>query len=96
MAIDANARISQGEKIVFQLDLGFYPTDLGICSIKCFTVDLGTLATFDGTDPKVGRVKPKVRNTIFSPVYILAKPFNRRYANQIVRTTNTLFNAPRG
>ena len=27
-----------------------------------FTVDLGTLNTFDGTDPKVDSVKPKVRN----------------------------------
>ena len=52
-------------------DHGFYPTDFGICSIKCFTIHLGTLTTFDGTDPKVDRVKPKVRNTICSPVYIL-------------------------
>ena len=48
-------------------DLGFYPINLGICSIKCFTVVLGTLNTFDGTDPKVDRLKPKVRNTIFFP-----------------------------
>ena len=30
-------------------------------------VVLGTLNTFDGTDPKVDKVKPKVRNKIFSP-----------------------------
>ena len=28
-----------------------------------------TLNTFDGTDPKVDRLKPKVRNTIFFPVH---------------------------
>ena len=27
-----------------------------------------TLNTFDGTDPKVDRLKPKVQNTIFFPV----------------------------
>ena len=47
--------------------LWFYPIDLGICSIKCFTVDLGTLNTFDGTEPKVDSVKPKVRKRDFFP-----------------------------
>ena len=36
-------------------DLGFYPIDLGLGSVpsNVFTVVLGTLNTFDGTDPKV-------------------------------------------
>ena len=29
-----------------------------------------SLNTFDGTDPKVDWLKPKVRNTIFSPVTV--------------------------
>ena len=39
--------------------LGFI---LGSVSSNVFTVDLGTLntCTFDGTDPKVDSVKPKV------------------------------------
>ena len=69
-------------------DLGFYPVDLGICSIKRihlgFTLlTLGSVPsnvrlmeqsprstkvnTFDGTDHKVDRVKPKVWNRIFFP-----------------------------
>ena len=31
-----------------------------------------TVNTFDGTDPKADRIKPKVRNTIFSPCDIRA------------------------
>ena len=37
---------------------------LGSVPSNVFTVDLGT---FDGTDPKVDSVKPKVQNTIFFP-----------------------------
>ena len=48
-------------------DLGFYPIDLGICSSNVFKVPKTTMNTFDGTDPKVDRIKPKVRNTIFFP-----------------------------
>ena len=48
---------------------------MGSVPSNVFTVVLGTLNTFDGTDPKVDRVKPsliysiatKVRNTIFFP-----------------------------
>ena len=71
--------------------LGFILSTLG--SVP-FTFDLGTLNTFHGTDPKVDRVKLKVRNMIFSPVYILAIPFNGRYANNIIRTINILLNTP--
>ena len=38
---------------------------MGSVPSNVFTVVLGTLNTFDGTDSKVDRVKPKVRNTIF-------------------------------
>ena len=56
-------------------DLGFYPIDLGICSIKhVFKVPKTTVNTFDGTDAKVDRVKPKVRNTIFFPVHGVFTP----------------------
>ena len=51
--------------------LGFILTTLGSVPSNVFTVGLGTLNTFDGTDPKVDRVKPKARNTIFFPVYSL-------------------------
>ena len=50
--------------------LGFILSTLGSVPSNVFTVVLGTLNTFDGTDPKVDRVKPKVRNTIFSPVFV--------------------------
>ena len=36
--------------------------------LNVFTVVLGTLNTFDGTDPKVDRVKPKVQN--FFPLWL--------------------------
>ena len=58
---DRHTAMSTGEKNRVP-DLGFHLIDLGICSVKYFTVDLGTLNTFDGTDPKVDSVKPKVRN----------------------------------
>ena len=45
--------------------LGFILSTLGSVPSNVFTVDLGTLNTFDGTDPKVDSVKPKARNTIF-------------------------------
>ena len=48
--------------------LGFILSTLGSVPSNVFTVVLGTLNTFDGTDPKVDRLKPKVRNTIFFPV----------------------------
>ena len=48
--------------------LGFILSTLGSVPSNVFTVDLGTLNTFDGTDPKVDSVKPKVRNTIYFPV----------------------------
>ena len=50
------------------LDLGFYPIDL---PSNVFTVVLGTLNMLDGTDPKMDKVKPKVRNTIFPPVLMI-------------------------
>ena len=50
--------------------LGFILSTLGSVPSNVFTVVLGTLNTFDGTDPKVDRVKPKVRNTIFFPVAV--------------------------
>ena len=60
--------------------LRFILSTLGSVPSNVFTFDIGTLNTFHGTDPKVDRVKLKVRNMIFSPVYILAIPFNVRYA----------------
>ena len=45
--------------------LGFILSTLGSVPSNVFTVVLGTLNTFDGTDPKVDRVKPKVRSAIF-------------------------------
>ena len=53
-----------GKKIVFRT-LGFNLSTLGSVPSNVFTVVLGPLNTFDGTDPKVDRLKPKVRNTIF-------------------------------
>ena len=57
--------------------LGFILSTLGSVPSNVFTVVLGTLNTFDGTDPKVDRVKPKVRNTIFSPVLNSSIHFSR-------------------
>ena len=54
--------------------LGFILSTLGSVPSNVFTVVLGTLNTFDGTDPKVDRVKPKVRNTISFPVVDLIRP----------------------
>ena len=48
------------------LDLGI--STVGSVPSNIFTVVVGTLNTFDGTDPKVDRVKPKVQNTIIFPV----------------------------
>ena len=58
-----------GKKIVFRT-LGFILSTLGSVPSNVFTVVLGTLNTFDGTDPKVDRLKPKVRNTIIFPVHV--------------------------
>ena len=54
--------------------LGFILSTLGSVPSNVFTVDLGTLNMFDGTDPKVDSVKPKVRNTIFFPVLYHMQP----------------------
>ena len=59
-----------GKKIVFRT-LGFILSTLGSVPSNVFTVVLGTLNTFGGTDPKVDRLKPKVRNTIFFPVVVI-------------------------
>ena len=42
-----------------------------------------------------GRIYRRGGTRFFPPVYILAKPFNGRYANLIIRSTNILFNTPR-
>ena len=56
-----------GEKIVFRT-LGFTLSTLGSVPSNAFKVPKTTVNTFDGTDPKVDRIKPKVRNTrIFLP-----------------------------
>ena len=58
----------------------------GICSIKYIsTVDLGTLNTFDGTDPKVNTQCPE--HDFFPCVYFgeTDGSFNERYANLIIR-----------
>ena len=57
-------------KIVFRT-LGFILSTLGSVPSYVFTVVLGTLNTFDGTDPKVDRVKPKVQNTIFFSLWLV-------------------------
>ena len=74
MALIIEANVSVGvtllptqEKIIVFRTLGFILSTLGSVPSNVFTVVLGTLNTFDGTDPKVDRVKPKVRNSIFSP-----------------------------
>ena len=53
-----------GKKIVFRT-LGFTLSTLGSVPSNVFKVPKTTVNTFDGTDPKVDRIKPKVRNTIF-------------------------------
>ena len=55
------------KKIMFQT-LGFTLSTLGSVPSNVFKVPKTTVNTFDGTDPKVDRIKPKVRNTIFFPV----------------------------
>ena len=60
------SRLCTGKKIVFRT-FGFILSTLGSVPSNVFTVVLGTLNTFDGKDPKVDRIKPKVRNTIFFP-----------------------------
>ena len=45
--------------------LGFNLSTLGSVPSNVFKVPKTTVNTFDGTDPKVDRIKPKVRNTIF-------------------------------
>ena len=47
--------------------LGFTLSTLGSVPSNVFKVPKTTVNTFDGTDPKVDRLKPKVRNTIFFP-----------------------------
>ena len=49
--------------------LGFNLSTLGSVPSNVFKGPKTTVNTFDGTDPKVDRLKPKVRNTIFFPVY---------------------------
>ena len=48
--------------------LGFTLSTLGSVPSNVFKVPKTTVNTFDGTDPKVDRIKPKVRKTIFFPV----------------------------
>ena len=60
---------SQGKKIVFRI-LGFTLSTLGSVPSNVFKVPKTTVNTFDGTDPKVNRIKPKVRNAIFFPVVV--------------------------
>ena len=60
-------RVYTGKKIVFRT-LGFNLSTLGSVPSNVFKVPKTTVNTFDGTDPKVDRLKPKVRNTIFFPV----------------------------
>ena len=45
--------------------LGFTLSTLGSVPSNVFKVPKTTVNTFDGTDPKVDRIKPKVRNTFF-------------------------------
>ena len=59
--------LSTGKKIMFGT-LGFNLSTLGSVPSNVFKVPKTTVNTFDGTDPKVDRIKPKVRNTIFFPV----------------------------
>ena len=58
-----------GDNIVFRT-LGFTLSTLGSVPSNIFKVPKTTVNTFDGTDPKVDRIKPKVRNTIFFPVLL--------------------------
>ena len=48
--------------------LGLTLSTLGSVPSNVYKVPKTTVNTFDGTDPKVDRIKPKVRNMIFSPV----------------------------
>ena len=52
------------KKIVFRT-LGFTLSTLGSVPSNVFKEPKTTVNTFDGTDPKVDRIKSKVRNTIF-------------------------------
>ena len=63
--------IPQGNKIVFRT-LGFTLSTLGSVPSNVFKVPKTTVNTFDGTDPKVDRIKPKVEHDFF-PVYTLQK-----------------------
>ena len=65
--MSGNRNSNTGKKIVFRT-LGFTLSTLGSVPSKVFKVPKTTVNTFDGTDPKVDRIKPKVRNTIFFPV----------------------------
>ena len=47
--------------------LGFTLSTLGSVPSNVFKVPKTTVNIFDGTDPKVDRIKPKVRNAIFFP-----------------------------
>ena len=80
-----------GKKIVFRT-LGFILSTLGSVPSNVFTVVLGTLNTFDGTDPKVDRVKPKVRNTIFFPV-IVHKAFISYSCSKVLHPVTMLSSA---
>ena len=51
--------------------LGFTLSTLGSVPSNVFKVPKSTVNTFDGTDPKVDRIKPRVRNTIFSPATVI-------------------------
>ena len=53
--------------------LGFTLLTLGSVPSNVFKAPKSTVNTFDGTDPKVDRIKPKVRNTIFFPVWAVVK-----------------------
>ena len=50
--------------------LGFTLSTLESVPSNVFKVPKTTVNTFDRTDPKVDRIKPKVRNTIFFPVFV--------------------------
>ena len=79
-----------GKKIVFRT-LGFNLSTLGSVTSNVFKVPKTAVNTFDGTDPKVDRIKPKVRNTIFFPVRLRCRPvfdqFYGRQGHKIVQDT---------
>ena len=56
--------------------LGFNLSTLGSVPSNVFKVPKTKVNTFDGTDPKVDRIKLKVRNTIFVPVEGESASFN--------------------